>query len=107
MGVGNVGVGWDNPVENLIGHDNMTMDIMKNQKTIPAGEFKSQCLKLMDVVQRTRKPITITKRGKPIVKLAPLDSEEEQWFGRLKGKVNIVGDIESPIDPPEIWESSR
>lgn len=79
----------------------------RDLKTIPAGEFKSQCLKLMEIVQRTRKSITITKRGKPIAKLAPLDSEEDQWFGRLKGKVKIVGDIESPIDPPEAWESSR
>lgn len=79
----------------------------RKEQTIPAGEFKSQCLQLMDLVQRTRKSITITKRGKPIAKLAPLDSNEDQWYGRLKGKVKIVGDIESPIDPPEVWESSR
>lgn len=86
----------------------MTMDIMKRDtKIISASEFKSQCLKLMDVVQRTRRSITITKRGKPIAKLAPLDSNEDQWFGRLRDKVKVVGDIESPIDPPEVWESSR
>ena len=76
-------------------------------KTIAAGEFKSKCLKLMDNVQRTRKPITITKRGKPVAKLVPVELENDEWFGRLKGKMKIVGDIESPIDPPEAWESSR
>ena len=76
-------------------------------KTIPAGEFKSNCLRLMDVVQRTRKPITITKRGKPVAKLVPVEQPDEEWVGRLKGKIRIVGDIESPIDPLEVWESSR
>ena len=76
-------------------------------KTIPAGEFKSKCLQLMDNVQRTRQPITITKRGKPVAKLVPVEEEKNEWFGRLKGKVKIIGDIESPIDPPEAWESSR
>ncbi|PYY17375.1 MAG: type II toxin-antitoxin system prevent-host-death family antitoxin [Acidobacteria bacterium] len=76
-------------------------------KTIPAGEFKSKCLQLMDDVQRTRKPITITKRGKPVAKLVPVEQQKDEWFGRLKGRVRIVGDIESPIDPPEAWESSR
>ena len=76
-------------------------------KTIPAGEFMSKCLQLMDDVQRTRKPITITKRGKPVAKLVPVEQQKDEWFGRLKGRVRIVGDIESPIDPPEAWESSR
>ena len=86
----------------------MTIEIQRLQmKTIPAGEFKSKCLKLMDNVQRTRKPITITKRGKPVAKLVPVEQEKDEWLGRLKGKMRIVGDIESPIDPPEAWESSR
>lgn len=76
-------------------------------RTIPAGEFKTKCLKLMDNVQRTRKPITITKRGKPVARLVPVEEEKGEWFGRLKGQMRIVGDIESPIDLPEAWESSR
>jgi prevent-host-death family protein len=76
-------------------------------KSIPAGEFKSKCLQLMDKVQRTRKPITITKRGKPVAKLVPVEQEHDEWFGRLRGKMKVVGDIVSPMDPPEAWESAR
>jgi prevent-host-death family protein len=76
-------------------------------KTMPAGQFKSQCLKLMDTVQKTRRPITITKRGKPVAKLVPVEEENREWLGRLKGKMRIVGDIESPIYPPEAWEALR
>ena len=76
-------------------------------KSIPAGKFKSQCLRLMDTVQRTRSPITITKRGKPVAKLVPVEQADDDWFDGLRGRMKIVGDIEAPIDPPEAWESSR
>ena len=76
-------------------------------KTIPAGEFKAKCLQLMDKVQRTRKPIMITKRGKPVAKLVPVEQEQDEWFGRLRGKVNVTGDLVAPLDPPEVWESAR
>jgi len=72
-------------------------------KTIAAGEFKARCLALMDDVQSTREPIVITKRGKPVAKLVPAENEKDEWIGRLKGVIKIVGDIESPI---EGWESS-
>ncbi len=66
-------------------------------KKMPAGEFKSRCLSVMEDVRKTREPVLITKRGKAVAKL----------IGRLEGVVRIVGDIESPIEPPEAWESLR
>jgi prevent-host-death family protein len=74
-------------------------------KTIAAGEFKARCLTLMEDVRLTRKPIVITKRGKPVAKLVPVETEKDEWIGRLKGVIRIVGDIESPIEPGT-WESS-
>jgi prevent-host-death family protein len=76
-------------------------------KTIAAGKFKAQCLTLMDDVQKTREPIIITKRGKVVAKLVPAESQKREFIGRLKGVIRIVGDIESPIVPPEVWESGR
>ena len=72
-------------------------------KKIAAGEFKARCLTLMEDVRSTREPLVITKRGKPVAKLVPVESEKDNWIGRLKGVIKIVGDIESPIDE---WESS-
>ena len=40
---------------------------------IPAGGFKARCLKLMDRVRATRRPIVITKRGKPVARLVPME----------------------------------
>jgi len=76
-------------------------------KRIPAGEFKARCLTLMEDVRNTREPVVITKRGKPVAKLVPADEENRDFIGRLKGVITIVGDIESPVEPPEAWESSR
>jgi prevent-host-death family protein len=76
-------------------------------KTMTAGKFKANCLKLMDQVNKTREPILITKRGRPVAKLVPADPAAEDFFGCLAHKMQIVGDIESPVEPPEAWESLR
>jgi len=76
-------------------------------KTMPAGEFKARCLKIMDQVHKTREPVVITKRGKPVAKLVPAGTRSDDIFGSLKGQFEIVGDIESPIVPPEAWEANR
>jgi prevent-host-death family protein len=76
-------------------------------KTIAAGEFKARCLTLMEDVRSTREPLVITKRGKPVAKLVPADDAEREFIGRLEGVIRIVGDVESPVEPPEAWESSR
>ena len=47
---------------------------MKQQpKTIPAGHFKAHCLALLDKVARTRQPLIVTKRGKPVAKVVPTE----------------------------------
>ncbi len=76
-------------------------------KKIPAGEFKARCLSVMDSVHKTREPVLITKRGRPVAKLVPADEAPRDFLGRLEGIVRIVGDIESPIEPAEAWEALR
>jgi prevent-host-death family protein len=76
-------------------------------KTLPAGEFKARCLSVMEEVRRNREPVLITKRGKPVAKLVPADKENKDIIGRLQGVIKITGDIQSPIEPPEAWESAR
>ena len=73
-------------------------------KHIPAGTFKARCLAVMKKVQATGEPVIVTKRGTPIVRVVPVQSEKNEIFGFMKGKVKIVGDIESPI--PVEWENT-
>ena len=73
---------------------------------IPAGEFKAKCLKLMDQVRESGREIVITKRGKPVAKLVPLEplepKERPPLFGCMKGSIEILGDIIGPFH--EEWE---
>lgn len=78
-----------------------------SMKKMPAGEFKAQCLTVMENVNKTREPVLITKRGKPVAKLVPADRDAVNLIGRLEGIIKIKGDIESPIEPPEVWEALR
>ncbi|MGA2390043.1 MAG: type II toxin-antitoxin system prevent-host-death family antitoxin [Candidatus Sulfotelmatobacter sp.] len=74
-------------------------------RKMAAGQFKVHCLKVMDEVQAKREAVLITKRGKPVAKLVPVDNDgkKDEIFGFLKGKGKIVGDIISPAISPEEW----
>lgn len=72
-------------------------------KSIPAGVFKTKCLKIMDQVQSRRETVIITKRGKPVAQLSPVEETDDPIFGFMKGKIKINGDIVGPILTPEEW----
>ncbi len=78
---------------------------MTEIREVPAGEFKARCLKLMDEVRTTRQPLLITKRGKPVAKLVPVEDEAPPLYGRMRGTVTIHGDIISPIE--QDWHAER
>jgi prevent-host-death family protein len=76
-------------------------------KKMAAGEFKSRCLAVMDSVQKTTDAVLNTKRGRPAAKLVPAEEAPREFLGRLEGIVKIVGDIESPIEPLDVWDALR
>ncbi len=70
-------------------------------RTIAAGKFKDVCLKTLDDVAKTRSPIVITKRGRPVAKLVPclpLTSRR----GLAGSVLKEVGD---PFGTGEIWNA--
>ena len=77
--------------------------IMSNhQPSIGAGDFKSTCLKLLDEVARSRRPLVITKHGKAVAQLVPMPPEAV-LFGALGGSVVRSDDIVSHID--SAWDA--
>jgi prevent-host-death family protein len=72
---------------------------------IAAGEFKAKCLHLLDEVERSRQEILITKRGHPVARLVPVDRQAPAILGRMRGSVQILGDIVAPID--ERWNADE
>lgn len=75
---------------------------------IAATEFKARCLELMDRVAEYRETYIITKRGKPVAKLAPVEPKpKDSLFGCLRDKVKITGDIIKPALPAEAWKTLK
>jgi prevent-host-death family protein len=72
---------------------------------ISISEFKAKCLAILERVHKTRKPIRITRFGKPVAEVvapSPVKGPSE-WMGSMKGQMEILGDIVSPvIDENEI-----
>ena len=60
-------------------------------KTMGAAKFKEQCLSVLDHLDA--EGIVITKHGKPVAKVIPIETESASLIGSLKGKLRIKGDL--------------
>ena len=76
-------------------------------KRMAAGSFKAHCLAVMDEVQAKWETVVITKHGKPVAKLVPVNAEKDQIYDFLAGKGVIVGDLIAPALSPEEWGALR
>ena len=76
-------------------------------RTMPAGQFKAKCLAVMDEVQSRREPVLVTKNGKNVVMMVPLEmpSDKDPLDAFYFGKIEILGDIISSPFTDEEWES--
>jgi prevent-host-death family protein len=70
-------------------------------ESLSVSEFKSKCLAVLQDVNKQKKRVVITKRGKPIAEVIPYDPREKEI--PLKDTVLFMGDIISPVTD-EDWE---
>lgn len=70
-------------------------------KKVTISEFKAKCLSLLEEVQKTKKPLLVTKFGKRIAEVNPpsLNQKSRSWLGSMKGEIKFLGDIVSPVFP--------
>ena len=73
-------------------------------RTIKASEFKAKCLKLMDEIADSGAEIVITKNGRPVSRLVPFRKKPKSLFGIDRGRLEILGDIDEPLDVE--WEAA-
>jgi len=76
---------------------------------ISISEFKAKCLSLLEQVRATKKPIRITRFGKPVAEVVPPTAvvDREDWIGSMEGTFEILGDIISPAIDEDEWEVLR
>ncbi len=70
--------------------------------SMTVSKFKATCLAVVEQVAKSKKPVLITKRGKPIAELIPYEGKTEPV--PLKDTVAFMGDIVSPV-AAEDWEA--
>lgn len=74
-------------------------------KTISATELKAHCARVIDEVARHRGSVLVTRRGRPVAMLVPVDDERPAVFGFARGCISVRGDLLAPIDAE--WEAAR
>ena len=76
---------------------------MKAPKSVPATEFKTHCLALLEEVRETRQPLLVTRHGKPVVEISPYVPKNATHVNPLKGSIVFQDDLISPLE--EQWDS--
>lgn len=71
------------------------------------SEFKAKCISALKEVQRTREPMLISLRGRPLAMIEPPPGPgKKKILGSLKGKMSIHCDLLKE-DTSGDWESGR
>lgn len=73
-------------------------------QTVSKSQFKPKALEYLRMVEITKKPLMITHKGKPAVKVIPANEKQDKiLFDNLKGTVIKYID---PLEPVglEDWE---
>jgi prevent-host-death family protein len=76
---------------------------------VPVSQFKAKCLAMLEQVRKTRRPLRITRHGKPVAEIVPPSASvnRKKWLESMRGTVKILGDIVSPAFEKDEWEMNR
>jgi prevent-host-death family protein len=76
---------------------------------IAISDFKARCLALLDQVSKTKTPLRVTRRGRPIADVFPpsMEKDERSWIGSMTGSLEITGDIVSPVIDTDSIEAMK
>lgn len=76
---------------------------------MPISKFKGTCLAVLVRVRETRKPLRVTRFGKPMADIHPPAHEKRRrdWLGSMKGTLEITGDIVGPTGELVAWEAMK
>ena len=83
---------------------------MAKKRTSPSSEvstsqLKARCSEIVERVAQRREAIVVTRRGRPVARLVPIEDERETLFGFARGVITVQGDLLEPIDVA--WEASE
>jgi prevent-host-death family protein len=75
-----------------------------DERSIMASRFKAECLAILDQVERMKITVTITKHGRPIARLVPLDDEGSRR--PMMGSIRLMAEgDEAYYSTGEAWDA--
>jgi prevent-host-death family protein len=80
--------------------------VMKSKNTVSKSGFKSRALEYFRQVEKSRKPVIITDRGKPVLKVVPFSEDPEEILKELRGSALKFNDPTKPVAESD-WEALR
>jgi prevent-host-death family protein len=68
---------------------------IRDMKEIPISKFKATCLAVLENVRKTKRPVLVTRFGKPVAEVVPASPQPPQRriLGLGSGQGEIRGDI--------------
>ena len=73
------------------------------ERVVPASTFKQKCLALLDIVAESREPLIITKHGRAVARVVPLDEPGAE--ASLEGSVTFLVDDELLFSTGQRWDA--
>lgn len=74
------------------------------ERTMMASRFKAECLAVLDQVERLKISVTVTKHGRPIARVVPLDDEDSPR--PLAGSVRLLAEEDAAYySTGERWDA--
>jgi prevent-host-death family protein len=76
---------------------------------IAISRFKATCLAVLENVRKTKRPVRITRFGKPVAEVVPpsVRPAPANWLGCMAGTGTILGDIVLPASDESDWDVLR
>jgi antitoxin (DNA-binding transcriptional repressor) of toxin-antitoxin stability system len=79
---------------------------LTTKQGVSKSRFKSHALEYFRQVEKSRKPLVITDRGIPVLKVVPYSEDPEEILRELRNSVVKYKDPTKPVGRSE-WESLR
>ncbi len=76
---------------------------------IAVSKFKATCLAALDRVQRTGRPLRVTRFGKPLADIVPprASAATASWLGTMHGRGTMVDDLVAPAEGAAAWDALK
>ena len=75
----------------------------RDLETVSLAEAKAHLSAVISGVERSRRPVTVLRRGVPVAQIIPVTEDKiVSGYGYMRGTVQVLGDIVGPT--AEEWD---